>query len=718
MIMLIAVFSVFIIGTYTILNRHVSNTVDSEADNGAYYTGEGVLRITSTEIDKLAYKISNDANINEEVLTRDEFVTRLNATIASQVDNYFVSKIEPGSFAEYNIDSVTVVPSSLTSDEYTCLYDITAIISNDRNTRKKITGIYGVLYLTESSQSTHTNYMIINESTPMLTAMENITSENSVSLNGNAKLTGNFSYPGHYNATTDAEHYQNNGHEFKVDTSSLVRGNVKISTLPSPPYEGDQASIKVGYALGPNYANNIQSADHPVINIPFMAPLYYPNTPVERVDCELGGTTNIDGHSLTINVDSGVVNGYLRSGVMNINDDLIINIHCDGFIFDLGQVTAGENGKIIINTNGHDVIFKYNNLYIDKNTKDIDIITTGTGRVYMYFYQELRKNNSWENNSFSEININVTNEETVTLCIVNNLYVDHYNNYEKVIFNAKVPDDKSKAGDVNFFVIDNKSIDNNHKFGINRGNTMAFNSPEGTRINVIADNLEMYGNLEITGGSNINIYARKRCTFDGEHNFNLQDGHYVELKTLSNFSFTDKDLEENEKASKIIETGLNIYYYGSEDLIIRHYMCCSNFYSAGSANINIDNCLFYGNLFSSAPEPQNGQKRAVMNFRNSYLSCGAIYAPRMNINIDGKNTNSRFNERPNIYITDEGNFATCIFACVTGHTINFTGNSMAKSSNVATEHMELEVEMEFMPGVVAIGDSYSGSNFFRGFKIE
>jgi hypothetical protein len=623
MIMLIAVFSVFIIGTYTILNRHVSNTVDSEADNGAYYTGEGVLRITSTEIDKLAYKISNDANINEEVLTRDEFVTRLNATIASQVDNYFVSKIEPGSFAEYNIDSVTVVPSSLTSDEYTCLYDITAIISNDRNTRKKITGTYGVLYLTESSQSTHTSVMIINESTPMLTAIENITSESMVSLNGNAKLTGDFSYPGHYNAATDAEHYQNNGNRFEVDTTSLIRGNVKIPEVPSPPFEGDKDQITRDNPIGNSLVSYLYSSQIPVLNVPFNAPTYYSGgRNVERVDCLIGGGATIDD-PFVFNINENAHRGFFLSYQdIIVQNEFVINVNCDGFVFEAGNLKADVNGKLIINTNGHDIFFKFRNLEFTDETKQMNITTTGTGNVYMYF-------DFVKANTVNDLVVNSCIEGSFNIVFTNNLRVD--NESKKLIFKLNIPEGKKESGDFNLFVVNKKDNPNAEIiFGIWKTGVMVFDGPAGTHLNIIADRLHMQGDLQIIGNPGLNFYARKKCEFDGARVSGQDWWHYPPIAALSNYTFKDEEgnvytddsfLTENEKAVKIIDTGLNVYYYGTEALNIKHYKCCGNFYSANSANINIENCIFYGNIFSSAPNPERNQHRFLLNFKNSDLSC-------------------------------------------------------------------------------------------------
>ncbi|MCR5585136.1 MAG: hypothetical protein K6F63_06875 [Lachnospiraceae bacterium] len=701
--MIIAVFSVLIIGTYTVLDRHVSNTVDSEANNGAYYTGEGVLRITSTEIDQLAFKISNDANAREEVLTKDEFVTRLNASIASQVEGYFVSKIDSGSFNEYNIESITVVPSTMTSDEYTCLYDITTIISNDRNTRKKITGIYGVLYLTESSQSTTTTTMIINENTPMLTALEDITSERQVSLNGNAKLKGSFTYPDHYSAETDPEHFENNGNTFEVDTSTLVRGNVKIPEIPDPPNEGSHANL-FRYETPSGINGKYSTKDINTISLPRVN-----NQGQTQYDFYMWDEFQVNS-KLTINIASNADDCYTNFGSLILKDEVELNVHSDGYQFQVGSnFAAGRRGKLTVNTNGHDVYILCNNLTPDYDTETLTVKTTGSGTVYIYFYNNIQQQNK------DNIDVDITNEGDINIIIINNLIIN--NGYRKITFNAFPPIGSDHGGTINFFVIDRADSDNNHRFGIWQNGSMAFNAPAGTNINVIADNLYMYGDLEINGEAPVNLYARKRCQFNGDP---WNNNHYPVLKTLSNFSFTDDSLNENEKAKKIIDTGLNIYYYGTEDLIIKNYKCCANFYSAGAADIDIANCLFYGNIFSSAPSPQNGRSRYNLKFQNSYLSCGAIYAPRMNIDVEGVTTvyKDEPNPYPHSYITDEGSFVTCIFACVTGYNIDFSGNSMAKSSNVATEHMELHVEMDFMPGVVAIGDNYSGSHFFRGFKVE
>ena len=699
MLMLIAVFSVFIIGTYTILDRHVSNTVDSEANNGAYYTGEGVLRITSTEIDKFAFEISNEANLNEEVLTRAEFTTRLNATIASQTEEYFKDKIAAGSFEEYNIESVTVVPSSVESDEYTCLFDITTIISNDRNTRKKITGTYGVLYLTESSQSTTTSMMVINESTPMLTAIEDITAQNSVSLNGNAKLRGEFSYPGHYNAAADAEHFYNNDNTFVVDTSSLVRGDVKIPEIPDPPYEGDPSTLRNQYPIGPPYLGDgwthwySDQRNRQVINIPFTGLVWNTGRNEQRKDFYVNGYMYVQNRSLTINVNTD--NAFIKCQNLEIDNELIINAYADNFKFMVdSNLVAKDEGKLKVNTNGHDVYMLCNNLYPDPHIGDINVETTGSGTLFIYFYSTIQQNNE------ANININVKNEGTVNIVIINQFWVND-GGYGNITFNAQNPAGQDHAGDLNFFVV-------GHQFGIWQSGSMTFNASEGTKLNVIADNLVMRGDLKMLGDATVNVYARQSCEFNGDPYTN----GYPRLRALSNFQFGDEDLSENDKAQKIINPKLNVYYYGTNTLIVRNYMCCANFFSAGAADIDIRNCLFYGNIFSAAPGPEGNARRFELDFKNSYLSCGAIYAPRMNVVVDGDRASS------NIYDTDEGQFVTCIFACVTGYNIDFTGNAMAKSSNVATEHMVLEVEMEFMPGVVAIGEDYSGSHFFRGFKVE
>ena len=704
MLMMIAVFSVFIIGTYGILNRHIIRTTYSEDEQGAYYAAESVLKLSSTQIDRLAYDISNEYNAREQVLTKAQFITELDARVASNQD-IFLSAVQD-EFSEYHVDSVYVVPNPTESAKYTRLYDITAYISNDRQVDKKVTGTYGVLYLTESSSSESTSVMIINESTPMLTALENVTADASCSLNGNAILKGTFTYPGHYDAATDPVHFffkDSNGNilrKYDVDTSSLVRNNVKIPTIPDPPYSGNPNNIEFPDAIGPKPVDgDINSANTQTVNIPFLGRRYYPENTIYRKDYVVYGTKFLaTSRSLTINANED--DCYIIADSMVINNDIIINAYGDNFRIKLtNEVLCQKNGRMIVNTYGHDVFLLASNLKMESDVENITIETTGSGNVYLFFNGFFQP--GFNDNQYHNLNLNVKNESNLHMVILGGHVYVNWGTYSNITFNCTKPAN-ADAGIVNFFVA-------NDTFGILARGSMTFNAEEATHLNVIADKLVMNGDLKINGKATVNIYARQSCTFNGNPDDNST---YPPMKYLSNYPFNDAGMTENEKAKKIIDTKLNIYYYGSTPLTIANYMCCANYYSAKNADIIINNSSFYGNIFSSAPAPEEGQDRYKIDFNNSYISCGAIYAPRMNINIRG---DENYPYKRN---TDEGTFSSCVFAAATGYNINFIGSSMIKSSDIVTQSMELIVEMEFTPGVVAVGDSYTGSHFSRGFTIE
>ncbi|MBQ7636949.1 MAG: hypothetical protein IJS80_06540 [Lachnospiraceae bacterium] len=702
MLMLIAVFSVFIVGTYAILDRHIVRTTYSEDEQGAYYVAESVLKLSSTQIDRMAYDISNEYNEQQKVLTKDQFITELDARVASNQD-IFLSAVQD-EFSEYSVNRVYVLPNETESETYTRLYDITAFISNERKVdNKKVTGTYGVIYLTESSQSSSTSVMIINESTPMLTALEDVSADASCSLNGNAILKGTFSYPGHYDPAVDPVHFFNNDKTYEVDTSSLVRNNVKIPTIPDPPYSGNPNNISFPDAVGnAPVSGDIYSANSgQTLDLPFWGHPYYPAERwIERKDYVVHGTKfYITGRSYTINVNAD--DCYIVADSLIMNNDLIINTYGDNFRIRLNnQILCQRNGRMIVNTNGHDVFIVASNLKMEDDVENITIETTGTGNVYLFFNGFFQP--GFNDNNYHNLNLNVKNESNVNMVILGGHIYVNWGTYSNITFNCEKPAGVTDAGIVNFFVAQDE-------FGIKARGSMTFNAEEGTHLNIIADKLVMNGDLKIEGEASVNIYARQSCDFNG----NPDDySTYPSMKYLSNYPFNDEDMTENEKAQKIVDTKLNIYYYGSSALKISNYMCCANFYSAKEANIIINNSSFYGNIFSSAPAPEEGEDRHRIDFNNSYISCGAIYAPRMNINISGDAA------YPYKRTTDEGIFSSCVFAAATGYNINFRGSSMIKSSDIIKQSMELIVEMEFTPGVVAVGDSYSGSHFSRGFTIE
>ncbi len=747
MLMMIAVFSVFIIGTYGILNRHIIRTTYSEDEQGAYYAAESVLKLSSTQIDRLAYDISNEYNAREQVLTKAQFITELDARVASNQD-IFLSAVQD-EFSEYHVNSVYVVPNPTESEKYTRLYDITAYISNDRQVDKKVTGTYGVLYLTESSSTETTSVMIINESTPMLTALENVDADESCSLNGNAILKGTFTYPGHYDVSTDPVHFYNNEKTYNVDTSTLVRSNVKIPTIPDPPYEGDPSSIVVPGYVGPQPVPGYSSQTS-VINLPWDGHLDYPaDVIVSRHDYIINGNMEINnGHSLNINISDD--DCYLIANSIKIYGTLTIDANGDNFRIKLNSgIECGPGGKLVINTHGNDVFILTNNVNFGDDPAaydnvDVDIDTTGSGNVYIFVEGYWPK--SFGNGETHSTRFNLCNESNVHLVVLNGHVNLDWGTYSNITFNCTKPNGVSEGGVVNFFI----ATDN--AFGIKSHGSMTFNMQEKTHLNIIANHLVMNGDLEINGDSYVNLYARQSCSFDGHDPYNYVWPTPVvpEPKFLSNYPFNDAGMSESDKAKKIVKTNLNVYYYGSSDLTISHYMCCANFYSAKNANIIINNSLFYGNIFSSAPAPEEGKDRYRIDFNNSYISCGAIYAPRMDININGDPPSSEGAQNSSITYydnllniknllsnpstkdqvsqvqkdmlqkreTDEGLFSSCVFAAVTGYNVNFNGMSMIKSSDIVTVGMELHVEMEFTPGVVAVGDSYTGSHFSRGFTIE
>ncbi len=697
--MIIAVFSVLILGTYTILNRHIIRTTETKDGQGAYYAAEGVLRLISTDIDKRAEAIAIAANEANEDLSAEEFTTRLNASLATWTDTE-IKNLARSAYSFSEVVSASIAPVSVTTENYTCCYKLTAVMDCNDNVRKKVSGIYGVVFLSSSSEIASYNKMIIDENSPMLVALEDVDADSVSSLNGKVELRGSFSYPDHYPYLDNPEMYINEDIVYKVDNTSLAGANVRIPNIPQPPtseiYTEPQWHVRTPTEL----LDTSIFSQNTTIEVPYNPNLWTTRKYREYSKINIRNfASGINNGKLTVNINQD--DCYILTRDMEWDNDVTLNVNGKNFVFYIDRELNMQNGaKLHVNLNDNDVFIVINS-YVSSTSSlgmytpnQIQVTTTGTGTLYIF----IKEYEQYNLNSFTADFTNESNVSVVFLC-------DFYTGtqYKEVIFNANTPSGKKKAGDLNVFVSDD---DAESHFTVNRNSKLRFNTAEGTKLSVIADHVNILGQMEIGGNATLNLYARKDCTVSGDpSNPN---------NNLSNFTFNDAGMTDEEKAKKIVDTKFNIYYYGTEPFSVSDYKCCSNFYMADFADINITNTTFYGNIYSAARDPENGETRKKISFTDSYLSCGAIYAPRMDIDLYGDGS-KRYADK---FQTNEGRYAACVFACITGTNVSFSDNVIVKTSTVTSENLELEIEMEYTSGVVSDGSSFEKSHFYRGFKEE
>lgn len=707
-LLIVAVFSVFIVGTYQILDRHViENETDSEM-HGAYYAAEGLVRLTSTYLDRvsadLAATMQEEAGSKTEIKVED-FIERLNNKVAS-ID--FKSMIS-GDF-DYEVTSLSVSPSANTSSLYTCTYEITAIVKFDDETHKKVKGTYGIVFNSTSTETATTNKLIINKSTSMLIALDDISADKESSLNGNVELIGTFTYPTHYPWATisgyDNTLYGNNNNVYQVDSTSLKKGNIKIPTIPNAPtIESFDLPSYSGKALEDYSTFLLDRNIYLGTGYNWTGPFSYSKTKMYR-ECEELELTNLAGISGYLTINTNKDDCYLLCKTMDFDNTLTINAGGDNFkLYVTDTLTLKNGGELVVNTNGNDVYLAVENIVSEKSgllstyrPNKISIETTGSGTVYIYI-------NNYEQYKDITFTANITNESDVVIIFNCDFYVDsegisNLTSYDSMVFNINKPS-SSDAGDLKVFVIDDPDSGAEHYFKLYKNSTVQFNAAADTNFSLIADHIYMQGQMVLNGDATLNMYARETCELTGE------DGNN---NSLSNFTESDKNLSDQEKANKIIDTKLNLYYYGTEDFKITNYKACSNFYVASDANIYITNSYFYGNIFSSAKDPEEGE-RTCLYFENSYLSCGAIYAPKVTVVITGDPNAATKYETQNV-----GTFATCVFASITGTNILIYGNSMTMSSCVSQIELELEFELDYNTLVGADGETYFAEHFLRGIK--
>ncbi len=704
-LLIVAVFSVFIVGTYQILDRHViENETDSEMHN-AYYQAEGAVRLTSTYIDKiaaeLAEKMQEEAADNSKEIEDTEFIERLNQKIDAMD---FKTKVSD-SF-DYDIQSVMVNEIANPSpDKFTCAYTITAVVNYEDGMQKKVRGTYGIIFNTTTYESEEITTLTIDESSPMLVALEDVKAESMSVLSGKIELIGDFTYPTYYPIETiegiNYENYTNQYDGFySVDQKSLNRGKVKIPTIPNAPtIESFDLPEFSGKNLSDDNSVGIFEINSTIeFNKNNKYKEYNKYTILNRI-------SSLNYGKLTLDVKAD--DCYFLCKILKFDNLLTINANADNFKLYISEELILQNGgKLKVNTNGHDVYIAANKISSDTSgvigsylPTGINITTTGSGTVYIYI-------NDYEQYKDITFTTNITNESDVIIIFNCDFYVDAEGvsgdtSYDSMVFNVNKPS-SADAGDLKVFIIDDPDTATEHYFRLYKNSPVTFNAEDGTNLKLIADHVYMQGKMIIEGDATLDMYARETCFLDG-----IADND----NCLSNFTDSDKTIDDDQKAEKIVNTKLNLYYYGTDDFIINNYKACSNFYISSDANIEINNSYFYGNIYSAAAEPGASESRTELWFKNSYLSCGAIYAPNVNVIVDGD-----INSANKYQTTSTGNHATCVFASITGTNIFIYGDSLLMSSCVKKSIGVVSIKLDFETLVAATGDTYVADHFIKGIK--